>query len=183
MRRLSLFVLVVTLLVGRFGQAHAICAGTAPNGQPLTIATALNSSDVVLIGTVESTSNMNRYAVVRVDEIWKGKIASQLIKVKGGAAPSGGKFMTVGEHDRSYVVGTRYVFDLSGSGSTFEDNTCTLTTKWDDSLRSFRPLDARSAADLRERASSGGSGVWLVVGVVAVAAIVSAIVIRRRARS
>ena len=182
MRRLSLFVVVVTLLVGRFGQADAICVGTTPNGQSETIATALASSDAVVVGTVESTSNMNRYAVVRVDEIWKGKVASQMIQVKGGAAPSGGKFMTVGEHDRSYLAGTRYLLDLSGSGSTFEDNTCTRTTEWTNSLLSFRPVDARSTTDLPEHATSN-SGVWLATALVAVAVMAVAIVIRRRMRT
>ena len=179
-RRLSLIVLVVAIVVGRSSQADAICAGTYPDGQPQTIAAALDNADAIVVGMVLSTSNMNRYATVRVEEIWRGDVESQIIQIKGGVGPTGGNFATVGEHDRYYRADSRYLFELSGSGSRFADDMCSVTVEWDDSLRLDRPVDARSAAGLPEHAASTNR-VWLVaIAAAALAATLTAIGIRRR---
>ena len=115
---------------------------------PLT--DAIGSSDLVLVGTVSSARSNNRIATVAVEDLWKGE-SGAVIEVAGG--PDAANSAT--SVDRTYTVGTRYLFFIfepvaHGSPGTFgaryEDNDCTDTRPYTADLDSLRPVSARRVA-------------------------------------
>lgn len=98
-------------------------------------------ADAAFVGVVELVSNMDRWAVVRVDEVWHGPVETAVVEVRGGEGPGVGSSV-----DRTYQVGTRYLFAVSAEGGTFRDSSCSMTSVWHDDLLTMRPANARAAA-------------------------------------
>lgn len=159
------------------GRAVASCAVLPGAGAVLDLA------DVVLVGTVTTVVNQARWATVRVEEVWKGPDQPLDVIVQGG--PGGNAATSV---DRTYVVGTRYLFALSVSDGNLVDNACTATTPADAiDLAGLRPADARSPIGAAGPEHDPGPDLGGVIGPVAVAALVAGLLIvvvafaRRRA--
>jgi len=126
-------VLVVLALLGSPARALASCL------QPPPIEAAVNSAEILFVGTVTATSNRDSWATVQIEEIWKGPDQPASVLVKGG--PGGNAATSV---DRTFQVGVKYVFFPYLDGATLADNACTSTTPWSDGLLGLRPSDART---------------------------------------
>jgi len=101
---------------------------------------AWKTADVVLVGTVTSVANNDRWAQVAVEEIWRGPDQPAEVVVKGGGADPG--MMT--SVDRTYVAGVRYLFTLTVAGEDLTDNACSGTTEAESAdIDRIRPADAR----------------------------------------
>ena len=111
-------------------------AGACPF-RPLD-ARAIADSEVVFVGTVEGVSD--RVATIAVIEVWRGPDLPQRVDLTIGKGEAPG----IGLDDRTFNVGSRYLFlpyrTLDG---LMEDN-CTLTRPWSDGLASMRPATARA---------------------------------------
>lgn len=106
---------------------------------PPPLAEAIKEAEIVFVGTVVATANVDRTATVSVEEVWKGPAMPATVQVKGG----GDDPNTASSVDRSFQPGARYVFlpHLTQNGSLV-DNSCSNTEVWDDSMAVFRPADA-----------------------------------------
>lgn len=129
----------VPLLLGS-EPASASCA------PPVGIADGIARADVVVVGTVVSARSDNRVATVRVEEVWKGDVGETL-EVFGGPAAEN----ALTSVDRNYEVGRRYLLFAGEpaahgypaiSGGRYEDNNCSTTQLWADSLSQYRPATA-----------------------------------------
>ena len=113
--------------------AAASC-GTVP-----PVRKALSSSTVVFVGTVVSLENLDRWATVQVDEVWKGEDVPEEVEVRAG--PKGERTMTT--VDRSYVLGRQYLFFLFSPyrdpPDFYRDTACSATTRFKQELTKFRP--------------------------------------------
>ncbi len=107
---------------------------------PPPIEEAVQTNDVVLVGTVVAVQDQGRRATVQVDEIWRGPDLPETTVVLGG---QGDAFTSV---DRTYEVGMKYVFFPSVDPDTraLVDNLCTNTAEWQDDYEKIRPTEARS---------------------------------------
>ena len=174
-----------------------VIASPAPasGAPPMPLTDAIGSSDLVLVGTVTSARSNNRIATVAVEDLWKGE-SDAVIEVAGG--PDAANRAT--SVDRTYTVGTRYLFFIfepvaHGSPGTFgaryEDNNCTDTRPYTADLDSLRPVSARRvasspptapAAPAPAASSSDSAAVSYIAAAAgsAVAVALLAIVIRRR---
>ncbi len=117
----------------------------------LDVADAIEQSDVAVVGTVTATRSRDRIATVKVEEVWKGDVGNTF-QVAGGPA----KDDTRTSVDRTYAVGTRYLLfaiepgahSSQGTfGARYEDNNCSTTQTWSESLSAFRPADATVVKD------------------------------------
>jgi len=101
---------------------------------------AWKTADVVLVGTVTSVANNDRWAQVAVEEVWRGPDQPAEVVVKGGGADPG--MMT--SVDRTYDVGVRYLFTLTVAGEDLTDSACSGTTDAESAdIDRIRPADAR----------------------------------------
>lgn len=134
-------VLIVAFVIGTQSPASASCA------PPLALADAVTSADIVAVGTVTAARNNARIATVTLEDIWKGDPASK-IEVAGG--PDAANAMTT--VDRTYEVGTRYLFFIfepaahnspGTFGARYEDNNCSDTRPYTAELDYLRPASAR----------------------------------------
>lgn len=100
----------------------------------------LASAPVVFVGRVVSTSNLQRTAVVRVQEVWRGKHVSAKVIVLGSGA-TGNAITSV---DRHFQKGVRYLFVPVPMQRTspFQDNNCTATQPFTATLIRYRPVGA-----------------------------------------
>lgn len=132
-RRTLLRMSLVGLVVGSLAQAPAALASCAP---PEPLDRVIATSDVVIVGTVTALANSDRWAQVKVEEIWKGGPLPATVEVHGGA----GDPNTFSSVDRTYVPG-RYLFTVFRDGTALADNACSGTTAWTEDLAAFRPAD------------------------------------------
>lgn len=152
--------LLVALGVGALLLAVAPASASASCFPAPPIDEAIGLADIVFVGTVAGAANENRLATVSVEEVWKGPNLARIVTVDGG--PGGGAVAS--SVDRSYVVGAKYLFVLSGSDQPgLRDNVCTSTTEWFDGLAVLRPIDARAPL-----ASSDGQGGFDLLGIATV---------------
>jgi hypothetical protein len=101
---------------------------------------AWKTADVVLVGTVTSVANNDRWAQVAVEEVWRGPDQPAEVVVKGGGADPG--MMT--SVDRTYEVGVRYLLTLTVVGEDLTDNACSGTAEAASmDIDRIRPADAR----------------------------------------
>jgi hypothetical protein len=110
-------------------------AAACPPRPPLEL--VLPTAQIAFVGTVTGLSNENRYAMVRVEERWRGPELPETVEVHGGAEPG-----TATANDRSYTL-ARYLFVVTSGGSWFMDDACTSTTLWTDELARHRPPTVR----------------------------------------
>lgn len=102
---------------------------------PLPLAKALAQAPVVFVGTVLRTSNSDRTAVVRVEQVWHGPAISGEVQVLGG--PEDGAAAT--SVDRTFQIGVTYLFVPTNTRAPFRDNACTSTQPYTSDLDRFRP--------------------------------------------
>jgi hypothetical protein len=110
------------------GVAAASCAEFPPLEQHIA------QADVVFVGTVLSTADEGRTALVDVQEIWHGAELPQQVTVHGAMSSTG--FTSV---DRAFETGVRYLFATTFANGRLEDNSCTATQPWTDDLARLRP--------------------------------------------
>ena len=131
-RALGALLLSIGVLVTGAGRASASCAA-AP-----ALEEGIRRAGVVFVGTVVSTANVDRFAVVAVEEVWKGPSLPAQVEVRGTSVPDGADMFT--SVDRSFQAGVRYLFVLAdGTGPPFADNNCSLTQEWRPELAAYRP--------------------------------------------
>lgn len=137
--------LVAILWSGR--PAAALCLPPEP------LSTRLAEAPLVFVGTVLSTTNNDRVARVRVEEVWRGPKLSNEVEVRGTP-------FTVDENaatsvDRSFRTGVRYLFvprhtgDASSqeiAAAPLEDGLCTATQEYRAELEEFRPASVTTPA-------------------------------------
>jgi hypothetical protein len=137
LRRLALLAAVAS--VAAAGALARPSAALASCRLPLAIQEAVNSADIVFVGTVVGTENGNAWATVRIEEIWRGPDQPASVVVRGG--PGGNTATSV---DRSFEVGVRYLFfPFAGENGVLSDNACSSTTPWSAELAALRPAGAR----------------------------------------
>lgn len=150
--------LAASILLAAPGAAVASCAALPP------IENAMQTADVVFVGTVSATSNGDRWAEVAVQEVWRGPDMPATVAVRGG--PAGNSATSV---DRSFQAGMTYLFVpyVDQESGALADNSCTNTTEWTEDLAKLRPADARKP--LGAEATSGGLATdWLVPAGIAI---------------
>jgi hypothetical protein len=155
--------------------AAALAAITTPSAvlgsciMPPPVQEAIQTSEIVFVGTVVETANGNTWANVEVEEVWRGPDQPQRVVVKGG--PGGNAMTSV---DRSFEVGVKYLFfPFAGENGELADNSCSNTVPWSADLAQARPTDARPPLGATPAAAGfdvGGLiaplGVALLVGAV-----------------
>ena len=160
--------------------ARASCAGPPP--EP---AVAIASASVAFVGSVESTSNANRVALVKVESVWRGPNLPTKVMVKGTPAEAAGATSV----DRTFATGTRYLFMPINNAPPFEDNSCTATQVYSGAIAGVAPADARPPDPSLNPASMTGTSfpvVWTAaaaVGLAMAGAIALVLWSRRRYRA
>jgi hypothetical protein len=138
---------------------------------PPPIAVAVKEADIVFVGVVQALANQDRWAQVRVDEVWRGEVAVPTTEVRGGSNPR-----TASSIDRTYVLGGRYLFVLSFHGGELVDNQCSATTFWDPAMAAHRPAQALTAPPTTRRGLDNSIDVGLVAGAALSVALVGLVV-------
>ncbi|MCI0584391.1 MAG: hypothetical protein L0227_16140 [Chloroflexi bacterium] len=149
-------------------RAAASCIPPVPGETPWAAA------DVVLLGTVTATANNNRWATVHVEEVWAGPDQPVEVVVRGG--PEGDVATSV---DRTYMVGSRYVFGVSVVDGELQDSACSGTT-----LAADIDLDAMRPADVRpplgggtETVAADGLDLGAIGGPLAIVAVIGGLIL------
>ena len=175
--RLAAAVLLGAGMLWAPGQASASCA------QLPSVEAGWKLADAVFVGTVTSVANGGRWATVRVDEVWKGPDQPAEVVIRGG--PGGNVATSV---DRTYVVGTRYLFAAGISDGNLVDNSCSATAPVDTiDLGAMRPADVRAPVGGVLSPGERGPDLAAVAGPLIVAGIVGGLLVlvvvigRRRA--
>lgn len=139
------------------------------------------TADAAFVGTVLNVENNASWATVHVEDVWQGPDQPVEVVVRGG--PGGDVVTSV---DRTYTVGTRYLFAVTIADGELSDSACSGTTQADMiDLDALRPVDVRQAAGAAPE-SGGGSdlgvlgGPMLVVGVIGSLLLATVLVARRR---
>ena len=141
--------------------AVASCLAPPAGGVPWA------SADTVFVGTVIGLANNDRWATVRVEEVWQGPDQPAEVVVRGG--PAGDAATSV---DRTFSLGTRYIFAVTVDGGTLLDSSCSGTTEAGAiDLDAVRPVEVRRPIGA---SALGDTGIDLggLTGPLAVAAIV-----------
>lgn len=126
---LSLAFVVGALLAG----PSAVLADCLP---PPPVDVAVGAGENVFVGTVTALAAQDRWAKVRVEEVWKGSDTGVFVEVRGGEDVDA--FSSI---DRTFVLGERYLFVVGFGVGVYSDNSCTPTTPWRDELAAARPAD------------------------------------------
>lgn len=125
---------VVSLVVSWAGPAKASCAEMPP------LPRAVAEAEILFVGTVTETTNRARWAVVSVEEVWKGENIPDVVQIRAGPADPAGPMMSASSVDRSFKDGRRYLFFPYGrKDAVLQDNICTSTRVFTERLTRFRP--------------------------------------------
>jgi hypothetical protein len=152
MRRIFVLSLLI-VLVALSRPAAASCLPAPP------VQGRLAESPLVFVGTVLSTTNRDRIAQVRVEEVWKGPDLPGEVDVRG--TPVGQEENAVSSVDRTFRVGHRYLFvpghgvDLSprpNGRAVVDDSLCTATGEYRPEFDRLRPTSVTTPT------ASGGDG-------------------------
>jgi hypothetical protein len=128
---------------------------------PPPVEEAVQTSEIVFVGTVAETSNHNSWASVVVEETWRGPDQPAAVIVKGG--PAGNMATSV---DRFFEVGVKYLFfPYADEAGGLADNSCTNTVQWSADLAQLRPADARQPLGATEAQGFDVAGVVAPLGV------------------
>jgi len=183
---------LATAVVAIIGAVFTGGAAEASCIRPPDVKADLESSDLVFVGLVTDLANEDRWAMFRIEEVWKGDPGGDRVEVRAGPAGGPGRRAATST-DRTYVARERYLVfgsDLSrrpgaavdfGEGARWVDSACSATRPYESSLDRFRPADAGPVSS-----ESGGSvATAVIVGAVVIlaAGAMVAIVLRRRSRS
>ena len=170
-RAASAVLLVVGVALGAAPPAAASCA------VPPSLEESLSSAELAFVGTVVELNNLNRWATFQVEEVWKGEPGTTRLDVRGG--PPGGAATSV---DRTFELDTRYLVFASRGERHWEDNTCSATQPYDQSLAALRPSGARTVTTLTGPANRDGgtsSGTVVFAGVVLLLMVGGVVIVRR----
>jgi hypothetical protein len=158
--------------------AKVRAATEACPGQP-----ALADAAVVIVGTITFLENDNRWAIVEVEERWRGADdIGRSVEVRGAGDPGTSTMI-----DRSYEQ-RRYLFALENGPGYLVDNACSATTPWTDALARLRPDGVAAAPGLAVASpiDDVNLDVFLLtaglLGALVVAIVAYAIVLRARRR-
>ena len=179
-RRLGSLLVALLLALGPGLAATPALASCAP---PRPVEESMLLSDAVLVGTVTHLENGGRWAVVKVEERWRGpESLPDTIEVRGGPEPG-----TSTSADRVFT-GERYLFFLTKGPGYFADNACSATTLWTDDLAAFRPSGVASAPGTAANPPMGPLDLAVVlplaalVGALVIALISYLLILRSRGR-
>ena len=141
---------------------------------------AWDGAQAVFVGTVTALDNDARSAIVHVEEVWAGPDQPAEVVVRGG--PEGEMATSI---DRSYTLGTQYIFAVAIVDGGLEDNACSGTTPTADvDLDAVRPADVRTpeAAPVANQGFDPGTlaGPALVAVLAALILFVAVLATRRR---
>lgn len=178
-RTLATVLTVLALMVAGASSARASCAPPPP------MPAAIDDAAEVFVGTVQDTTNSDRWATVEVSEVWKGDVAA-LVEVQAGPKDPPGPMGVASSVDRTFDEGKTYLFvPHGGSGTEFKDSSCSRTTVYREALDRFRPPSPSHPADEATSSDDGSSSApWWIAGALAAAlAAVAAFAARRRAAS
>ncbi len=114
--------LLFTWVVG-IGMFATLPGALASCAEPLPLEEAFDQTPAVFVGTVEAVEFQGRLAHVAVDGVWKGDVAAE-VRVQGTDTLDPNMMTSI---DRTYQVGTIYVFFVNPGGVGFTDNGCTNT--------------------------------------------------------
>lgn len=171
---------VPLVLATTAGPALADCQPALP------LEKAIESSEVVFVGTVTSVEGKSSWATVEVTEVWRGPDLEKTVQIRG-SVPAG----EFGEDDRVLDAGAAYLFVPWIVDGAFVESICTATAPWTPEFERFRPLDARSpiGGSATGPGSTAGPFDWLApwigpvaaaLGLGAVALAVAFVAARRR---
>ena len=179
-RRLGSLLVALLLALGPSLAATPALASCAP---PRPVEESMLLSDAVLVGTVTHLENGGRWAVVKVEERWRGpESLPDTIEVRGGPEPG-----TSTSADRVFT-GERYLFFLTKGPGYFADNACSATTLWTDDLAAFRPSGVAPAPGTAANPPTGPLDLAVVlplaalVGALVIALISYLLILRSRGR-
>ena len=143
---LALSLLAVAGLLASPGTALADCMPPPP------IEVAVETAEIVFVGTVTETAQGNRWANVQVEEIWRGPDLAASVLVKGG--PAGNMATSV---DRHFEAGVKYIFfpSVDAEQGGLADNSCTNTQPWAEDMAELRPVGFRAPAEEASPTSQG----------------------------
>ena len=142
-RRYTAALVVAGVSVLAFAGGDPAGASCAP---AVGVADGITQADVVVVGTVTSARSADRVATIHVEEVWKGEVG-ETFEVFGGPAAEN----ALTSVDRTYEVGRRYLLfarepaahgNPAIFGGRYEDNDCSSTQLWTDSLVQYRPATA-----------------------------------------
>ena len=138
--------LVLTILLAVLWPARPAHASCYDDPGPLR--ERLAQAPVAFVGTVQSTTNRDRFAIIAVEEVWRGSSLPDLVEVHGTSLDNE---FAMTSNDRSFTVGVRYLIvptSAAEAGNVFYDNQCSATREYSPELDELRPLDdAPEAAD------------------------------------
>lgn len=106
---------------------------------PPPVEEAVRDAEIAFVGTVTSVANSGRWAMVAVEEVWKGPDLAPVVELRGG--PEGNTATSV---DRSFTAGTRYLFLPFIAEGVLQETACSSTTEFTADLARLRPATARS---------------------------------------
>lgn len=137
--KLKLLVLAsIAFVLAVAGPSSASCVEPPPTGR------AVKEADIVFVGTVTETTNQDRWALVAVEEIWKGEDLEPVVEIKGGPADPPGEMMAASSNERTFKEGERYLFfPYRTRFGTLRDSSCSNTTRFTADLERFRPPGVR----------------------------------------
>ena len=145
---------------------------------------ALAADRVVFVGVVDSVSNLDRWAVVHVQEVWSRGSSPEWVEVRGTDIEPQfwdvfGIFANISSADKSYRPGDRYLFSLEAQDGHLFDWFRSATVRWNQSLEAARPVTAHPPIP----DAIPPSGIWLIVILAGMLAGGSAVlvVLRRKA--
>jgi hypothetical protein len=168
------------LLVSAGPLAPAVLAAC---DSPPAIEDALRTGEIAFVGTVTFLENTDRWAVVTVEERWRGAGSlPESVEVHGGPEPG-----SVTGTDRAYER-TRYLFVVSNAGDYLADNACSGTRPWTEDLARLRPggvpaVAPGSAGSPFDLLDSGDVVVVAaLIGALLVAIVAYILILRRRRR-
>lgn len=133
-RHLRLAVASLLALAGLWAPAEVLAKCLPPTSGVLPWAAA----DAVFVGTVTGLTNGDRWATVKVEEIWQGPDQPAEVVVRGSPEDAATSV------DRTYTAGARYIFAVTLEAGALLDNACSGTTPADSvDLAAMRPAEVR----------------------------------------
>ena len=148
------------------GAAMAKCVPPVPGQAPWA------DADAVFVGTVTSVAKRDRWATVRVEEVWHGPDQPAEVVVRGG--PEDAETSV----DRTYTVGMRYVFGVLVQDGMLLDNSCSGTTEAASTdLDAMRPAEIRTPGEANPTTGETGPDLAGLAGPVGLVAVIGGLLL------
>lgn len=171
-RMVTVMTAVVAVFIALAASPAASSCGPTPS-----IEENLQTADLVFVGTVVELNNRNRWATFTLEEVWKGEPGSPRLDVRGG--PPGNVATSV---DRTFEIDARYLVFATRGDRHWEDNICSATREYDQSLDRFKPAGARTVSTTTPPSADDEglkSGTVVFAGVMLVVVVGGYFVVRR----